>query len=91
MSVFVWKIETVKPEEVFLAFDGTDSKLYQVKLDGSIMSVSLLEQEGDQLTFVTANLSVETVNEIANQITPDGVEEFKTIEETRYILTLAKD
>ena len=91
MAMFVWKIETLRGDEAFVAYDGTEGKLYQVELVGNVMSVSLLKQVENRITLQSVDLTDEQIIEIANQITPEGIEEYKEIPERRYTLKLAKD
>lgn len=91
MAMFVWKIESLRNDETFVAYDGTEGKLYNVDLSGNVMSISLLKQVENRIILQSVDLADEQIIEIANQITPDGIEEYKEIPERRYTLKLAKD
>lgn len=91
MGMFVWKIETLADDEVFVVYDGTEGKLYRVELVGNVMSISLLKQVENRITLQSVDLTDEQIIEIANQLILDGIKDYKEIPERRYILKLAKD
>ena len=90
MAMFILNHQQSAGEQIFTVLDGSANILYYTSLEKNLMGVSILKEIDGRLSRIVVDIPDSKAKEIADLITPDGVDEIRPIKEIRYVLKLAK-
>ncbi|QXN70579.1 hypothetical protein AGENTSMITH_175 [Bacillus phage vB_BspM_AgentSmith] len=90
MAMFILNHQQSAGEQIFTVLDGSANILYYVSLEKNLMGISVLKEVVGRLTRIVVDIPDSKAKEIADLVTPDGVDEIRPIKEIRYVLKLAK-
>ena len=91
MAMFILNHQQLTREQIFTVLDGSNNILFYVSLEKNLMGVSVLKEIDGKLTRMIVEIPDSKAKEIADLITPDGVDDVRLIKEIHYVLKLAKD
>lgn len=89
MAMFILNCQQSAGEQIFTVLDGSSNILYYASLEKNLMGVSILKEIDGRLSRIVVDIPDSKAKEIADLITPDGVDEIRPIKEIRYVLKLA--
>ena len=89
MAMFILNCQQSAGEQIFTVLDGSSNIIYYASLEKNLMGVSILKEIDGRLSRIVVDIPDSKAKEIADLITPDGVDEIRPIKEIRYVLKLA--